>query len=535
MARSDVGGIEGEHLGRLRVGSLLGSGGMGEVYEAYDELLDRPVAIKMLRGDRRLSEDARARFLREARLLSRLDHPNICRLYDLIERDGEEALVLELVPGESLQSRLQAGPLETEEALRITIGVAEGLAAAHAAGVVHRDLKPANVMILPDGGVKLLDFGIARSNRVGSVPPGTAGVTKARAPLWETQRGGTVGTVAYMSPEQARGLEVTTASDLYSFGVLLRELATGCPTYAASSRTELLARVMQADIEPVSVGLDDELSALLDEMLSVNPAKRPLAAAVATRLRIVRDRPERRRRRRRRLASGGVAIAVLASLLWFAYRNFRPAPLFLGGEAPRLAVLPFENATAEARFRWVERGLAELVALTVASTGEVDVIPVDEVLAVIDRTGSGAEGGDGPDSAKMEQAVRSLGATVALGARIEVGPSGEDFRIVYRPLRPGLMTRERSFLVRDLVVGANELAGRMVRRLAPDSLLPDLFESLSSDPLANRLYAMGLQRLREDLAPGAEPLFRAALELDPELGEAAVRLATAQVRQAAMG
>ncbi|MCB1035684.1 MAG: serine/threonine protein kinase, partial [Acidobacteria bacterium] len=154
--------LVGRRFGRVRIHRLLSAGGMGEVWEGYDELLERTVAVKTLRTDRPLSSSARARFLREARLLSRLDHPHVCRLFDLVEADGAEALILELVPGQTLRRRLQElPPMTGEEKLALVAQIASGLAAAHEAGVIHRDLKPANVMIGPQGEVKLIDFGIA--------------------------------------------------------------------------------------------------------------------------------------------------------------------------------------------------------------------------------------------------------------------------------------------------------------------------------------------------------------------------------------
>ena len=347
----------GKTVGRFRVLSLLGRGGMGEVYVAYDETLDRRVALKSIVAGRRLQPSAQARFRREARLLSRLDHPNICRIYDYVEMETHDFLVLELVSGRRLDDAIQAG-LGRDQELRIAGQIAAALVAAHAEGIVHRDLKPGNVMLSDAGEVKVLDFGLAwttgeRAAPRPIAPPSTAtsetelppteagfvgaeglayeepppGVTAApgASPLaWaaagpssaddgvHTQHGVILGTPAYMSPEQARGEPATTASDMYSFGLLAQFLFTGrSPQPEGLDSTELVRRALRAESLP-SIGIPKDLTALVVQLKAAAPAARPTAVEVATRLGWIRDAPKRRWRRL--AAAGGLLLAVLVGV-----------------------------------------------------------------------------------------------------------------------------------------------------------------------------------------------------------------------------
>ncbi len=323
---------------------------MGAVYLGFDEKLERPVAVKVLSDERRLKPTAKARFLREARLLSRLDDPRICRIHDLIEDGDNDYLVLEYIDGADL-AEAAAVAKSQEEVLTHFLGVAEALAAAHREGIVHRDLKPDNVMVTTRGAVKVLDFGIARSlaarvvaEPVAAVRPGPnpelltgddainepglgptrsmagdltskmeAAVGVEGAATLHTRIGSLVGTIRYMSPEQASGAEVTEASDLYSLGVMMQEVLTGAAVYGESSGMDLLLKVYRADTAPIS-DLDPEVARLIEDLTRIDPAARPDAEAVVDRLKHVLDRPRQRRRRRFRLAvTAAVVVAALAA------------------------------------------------------------------------------------------------------------------------------------------------------------------------------------------------------------------------------
>ena len=299
----------------IRLVDRLGQGGMGDVYLGFDERLQRKVAVKAIRSERRLDSLAKARFLREARVLSQLEHPNICRLYDYLEWEAADFLVLEYVQGKSLRD-LPADELTHEQKLLIALQVARALVAAHALSVVHRDLKPENVVVTSDGQAKVLDFGLARPVRAAEVTGEltVGGARRAESPEPSrdsrgtvTELGNVVGTPRYMSPEQARGEAVTAASDMYSFGLLVQELFTGrSPVPDAADPVVLLRMAMWGESEPVT-GLEAPLTELINRLKALSPGERPSAQATAERLAWIAELP---RRRLRRAAAIGLALLL---------------------------------------------------------------------------------------------------------------------------------------------------------------------------------------------------------------------------------
>src|SRR5215203_33016 len=221
----------GTRLGPYEIVGALGAGGMGEVYKARDERLARDVAIKLLAGHFTGSTEARERFRREARAVAALQHPNICTIYDVGETaDGRAFIVMELLHGETLQQRIGHGALDVPALLEIGAALADALQAAHTAGIVHRDIKPANIL-LTSRGPKILDFGLAKADA--RTPPGEVSIELETRPLL-TDAGIAIGTLAYMSPEQVRGEEVDARTDLFSFGLVLYEMATGVRAFAGT-------------------------------------------------------------------------------------------------------------------------------------------------------------------------------------------------------------------------------------------------------------------------------------------------------------
>ena len=263
----------GQHVGSFRVADKLGQGGMGEVWRAVDGKLGREVALKLLPEDFAVDSERHARFEREAKLLASLNHPNIATLHGLEHLDGRHVLVMELVEGEGLEARIARGAVPVDEAIPIALQIALALEAAHEKGVVHRDLKPANVKIRPDGTVKVLDFGLAKTWEETDASGLAYSPTITRA---ATAAGLILGTAAYMAPEQARGTPVDKRADIWAFGVVLWEMLTGRQLFQETTVSDTLAAVLREPIDaralPASV--PRPIRRLLQRCLVRNPRER---------------------------------------------------------------------------------------------------------------------------------------------------------------------------------------------------------------------------------------------------------------------
>ncbi len=273
----------GTRLGHYEVVSSLGAGGMGEVYRAKDTKLGREVAIKLLLKEVSSDPERLARFEREARVLASLNHDNIASLYAFEQEGGTTFLVMELVEGETLAERIKRGAIPVDEALPLFLQIAEGLEAAHEKGVIHRDLKPANVMVDSAGKVKLLDFGLAKALEPAAQAPLNEGTHSPTLSQPATGVGVLLGTAAYMSPEQARGLAADKRSDLWAFGVVLWELLTGRHLFRGETVSDTLAAVLRADPEwdRLPASTPRSIRRLLRRCLARDPRDRIHAAADA--------------------------------------------------------------------------------------------------------------------------------------------------------------------------------------------------------------------------------------------------------------
>jgi len=355
----------GIRLGPYEILSPLGAGGMGEVWRAKDTRLGREVAVKVLPEDFLEGEERRQRFEREARTLASLNHPNIAVLYSFEEipssslsSASRHILVMELLEGESLRALVSRGPLPVRRALEIVEQVAQGLAAAHEKGIVHRDVKPENVFVTKDGHVKVLDFGLARA---GAIP---AGRDEMESPTVEklTSGGGVVGTVAYMSPEQARGFAVDHRSDQFSLGVVLYEMLAGRRPFKGASAAETLTAIIREEPEPLSregAPVPAPVRWIVERCLAKEPgerydATRDLArelrtlslhlseAGSATGSASAAPGTKPPRRRNALVASGiALAAAVLAGAVWLGNATGRPARSRTG-PIPQLVRLTWE-------------------------------------------------------------------------------------------------------------------------------------------------------------------------------------------------
>ena len=342
----------GTLLGPYEIQSPIGAGGMGEVYSARDTRLDRTVAIKILPPHLSEKADAQERFEREARAISSLNHSNICQLYDVGQQNGIRYLVMEHLLGETLASRLKKGPLPLDQLLRIGAEIGDGLDRAHRSGVVHRDLKPGNIM-LTKSGAKLLDFGLAKSSATSAA---TSDVTAAYSsptisqPL--TAQGTLLGTFQYMSPEQVEGKEADARSDIFSYGAVLYEMATGKRAFEGKSQISVASAILEKDPEPITGVLPmapPSLDHVIRGCLTKDPESRWQSAGdVARELRWISSSgsqagmisaPPLRRRIRERLLWAALVAGLLGVALWMSLRTERPNTLV------RASLLPPPDTT----------------------------------------------------------------------------------------------------------------------------------------------------------------------------------------------
>ena len=369
--------LTGRRVGPYEIIAPLGSGGMGEVYRARDTRLGRDVAIKVLPAEFAQDAERLRRFEREARATAALSHPNILDVHDVGTFEGMPYLVEELLEGKSLDERIRRGALAAAEALGIAVQIARGLAAAHEKGIVHRDLKPANVFLTKLGAVKILDFGLAKL--VEGVPVGDAD-TLTHAPTGVTGFGQVLGTVAYMAPEQARGLPVDQRADVFGFGVVLYEMVAGERPFRGATATDTIAAILKEEPAPLPASVPPDLAAVIGKCLAKEPERRYQdgrevlaalegvdvegAAPIWLSLR-------RSIRRRPWLAAANVAAAL--AVLAFALDVGGLRGRLLGGAAAgtidSLAVLPLENLSGDPEQGYLAEGMHDALITGLGQLG----------------------------------------------------------------------------------------------------------------------------------------------------------------------
>src|SRR6202158_5581200 len=263
--------LTGKRLGTYEILSAIGAGEGGDVYRAKDTRLNRIVAIKVLPSHLADSPELRERFEREARTIASLNHPHICTLYDVGHQDGTDYLVMEYLEGETLAQRLIKGPLPLAQVLQYAIEIADALDKAHRKGVTHRDLKPGNIM-LTKSGTKLLDFGLAKLRQDAAPVTPLSELPTANDPL--TAQGTIVGTLQYMAPEQLEGKEVDARTDIFAFGTVVYEMATGKKCFEGKSQASLIAKILETDPPPMS-SLQPMTPPSLDRVVKTCLAKDP--------------------------------------------------------------------------------------------------------------------------------------------------------------------------------------------------------------------------------------------------------------------
>jgi serine/threonine protein kinase/Flp pilus assembly protein TadD len=379
----------GTRLGPYEIVSPIGAGGMGEVYKARDTRLDRDVAIKVIGAGSAADPIAHQRLLREARAASALNHPHICTIYDIGDDGGRPFIAMEWLDGESLADRLarRSGALPVDDVVRLAAQVADGLDAAHRSGVIHRDLKPANLFVTSRGDAKILDFGLAKiAAEARDFNPAAATVAAERQ---LTTPGSAVGTISYMSPEQARGDPLDVRSDLFSFGVVLYEMATGRAAFAAPTTALTFDAILNRQPAPprdVNRDVPPALDQIIFRLLAKDPSNRPPSARA-----VLDDLAALRESRQRDRSSGSARIA------------------------PSLAVLPFTNLSPDPENEYIADGITEEI---------INALTQLKGLQVAARTSSFAFKGKTPDiadvAAKLRVAHVLTGSVRKAGQRLRI-------------------------------------------------------------------------------------------------------------------
>jgi Flp pilus assembly protein TadD/TolB-like protein len=490
----------GDRLEQYEILGTLGAGGMGEVYRARDTKLGRVIALKILPAELASNPEALRRFEQEARAASALNHPNIVTIYDIGQTEEMAWIAMELVDGADLRTLAAKEPLTLKTALRVAVKLADGLAAAHDKGIVHRDLKPDNVMLTNDGFVKILDFGLAKQIRIISAEEST---------IPHTSPGAVFGTVGYMSPEQARGKEMDSRSDQFSFGVVLYEMLTRVRPFDRDSKAETMAAILRDEVEAPSA-INEAVSFDLDRIVMRCLAKNPRDRYASTRdlardLRDVRDgltlstnryhtRPSVRRVWRRwsgskrgvLIAVGAllIAIAGAGALLWSRERAMA------GLRVTSLAVVPFRDLSATNDGRVLADGISELIASRLSEVREL-------------RVSAPFEGARVSDSDDVRSIASKRGVKAVVRGSVQRG--GDDVRVSYslidadtgRTLVSSTATRPASdlFALEDAVTG--DLARALGRETAPR--VQRAAPALAADDQRKFVHALGLlQHVRDE-------------------------------------
>ncbi len=519
--------------GKYEIEGEIGRGGMGIVYRAQDLKLKRPVALKFLPPDFAADPETRERFVIEAQAAAALSHPNICTIYEVGEADELSYIAMEFVEGQSLRQRIKDGPLKAEEATDVAIQVASGLAEAHKKGIVHRDIKSANIMVTPKGQAKIMDFGLAKLR-------GGTSLTKTQT---------TLGTVAYMSPEQARGKSVDTRTDIWSLGVVLYEVLSGKRPFQGEHDQSVIYAILHEEPEPLkksNPGLAPEFENIVGQALAKKPGDRYQTmeelqedlGAVAEGLKPLRAKGHRRPRRILGIRTAYVYSALAAIMvLLFGLNVGGLRDQILGKAAApaaiRLAVLPFANLTGDPRQEFFSDGLTQQLS---AELGGLN----PQALSVIGNTSAARYKGT---NAPLDRIGRELRVDYVLegGAQRE----GTTVRITAELIKTRdesqvwaeTFDRDASSLLTLQSEVAQKVAGALAVKLLPAEKAR-LARTRPIDPAAYEAYLKGSQywiKMTQGDVDTAEKYFSLALEKQPDYAAAYTGMASVWGVRSQMG
>ena len=516
----DASRFVGQIVAHYRVLTKLGEGGMGVVYKALDLHLNRFVALKFLSRDTVADPERRRRFVQEAKAASSLNHPHIVTVHDINQSDGLTFIAMECIEGKTLDQIIRRNGLTLNDTLRYSIQIADALATAHAAGVVHRDLKPSNIMVTGDGLVKVLDFGLAKLTEPSGGEDDSTETLSAH-----TREGTIVGTVAYMSPEQAEGKQVDARSDIFSFGSVLYEMVTGRRAFQADSKLATLSAILSKEPAPVPEGTPSDLTRIIARCLRKDLARRlrdlhdvklvleelreesvsgwPTAVATAP-------------RRSTRTVVGAllVALLVVAAILWWiaSQRN---------RSIDSLAVLPFVNASGDPNSEYLSEGISESLITGLSRISRLKVKARDTVFRYK------AQDKD------IQIVGQELGVRAVLKGRLVHRADSLSIRVELVDARDGTVLWRDQYdrKVADVLAVETDISREISEQLRLKLSGADrqrLAASSTRNAEAYRLYLQGRyywnRRGEESLKKGAE-YFQQAIEKDPSYARAWVGLA----------
>jgi serine/threonine protein kinase/tetratricopeptide (TPR) repeat protein len=520
----------GDKIQHYEIIKLLGQGGMGEVYLARDSILDRNVALKFLPDELEGDARTRERFLREAKSAAALDHPFICKIYETGEWHGKAFIAMEYIEGKTLKDRIEEEPLLLRDAIRISLEIAEALEKAHKAGIVHRDLKPANIMITPQGHTKVMDFGLAKRVLPGA---GTAELSRTLTQASITEQGSIAGTLAYMSPEQAKGENVDTRSDIFSLGIILYEMLSGKHPFSKPSPIETLTSILRDAVPPAHItpkSVNPVVNPILRKALAKKPADRyQNIADFANDLRKAQTETGFRIRipLRPLLISAAsilvIAIAVIA-VLWLRHPSgaVTQRPPRAGQKPISVLIADFENKTGDPSF---EGAFEQGFGIGLEGAPFIKMYDRARARTLVNEMDPNAKGKIEADAAQL--LCSREGINVVIAASIEPSGNGYIFNVrAIDPLSYLSLTERSKFIATKAEVF--KAADSLVEELRNDlSQIPaETVEALSKETFtaasleAMKIYAHAQDLVKAGKEDDAIKEYQKALEKDPKMGRA---------------